>query len=448
MRIRGAKTEMEELGEDTDGMVDSTAKLRQEIMALSGVDIMLDKNTFKSTYQVMDELSQKWEDLSDIAQASIIELMAGKHQGNVFASLMENFDTARAALETAQNSAGSAMAEHAKWSESLEARLLKLQAAWQSLSQSFMSSDFLKVVLDGVITLVDVLDKLIDTFGTLPTLLGVFASIKGVINVFKAIKGGKEISGILGLLKTAFPNIGNGVQSAITGVQKLIASLKQLSLVTDGTGSALRGFFTLIKQHPYIAAATLAVTALTAAFVYQQKKAEEISKKVNELTSKYKEEHKALSDLEDDYDTSNESSMVSRYAELSKGVDNLGHNVSLTADEYSEYQGIVGSIASQIPSLVSGYNEQGNAILSCKDNVSELVAEYEKLIHIQNQEILTNTGVFEKDFKNVLNKESGEKLWSNGHGFWAGINNLFGGVGIFSEDYDLKADTVKRIEDI
>ena len=68
-------------------MAESTAKMRQEIMALSGVDIMLNENTFKSTYQIMDELSAKWEDLSDIAQASIIELMAGKHQGRIYAPL-------------------------------------------------------------------------------------------------------------------------------------------------------------------------------------------------------------------------------------------------------------------------------------------------------------------------------------------------------------------------
>lgn len=78
MRIRGAKTELEEAGLETEGMVESTAKLRSEILALSGVDIMLDNNTFKSTYQIMDELAQKWEDLSDIQQASITELIAGR----------------------------------------------------------------------------------------------------------------------------------------------------------------------------------------------------------------------------------------------------------------------------------------------------------------------------------------------------------------------------------
>ena len=42
MRIRGAKTEMEEAGIETEGMAESTAKLQAEIKALSGVDIMLD----------------------------------------------------------------------------------------------------------------------------------------------------------------------------------------------------------------------------------------------------------------------------------------------------------------------------------------------------------------------------------------------------------------------
>ena len=72
MRIRGAKTELEEMGEDTTGMVDSTAKLREEIMALSGVDIMISPTEFKSTYQIMDELAQKWEDLTDIQQAKCL----------------------------------------------------------------------------------------------------------------------------------------------------------------------------------------------------------------------------------------------------------------------------------------------------------------------------------------------------------------------------------------
>ena len=64
-----AKTELEEASLDTDGMATSTSKLREEIKALSGVDIMKNPNEFKSTYDILDELSQKWSDLTDIQQA-------------------------------------------------------------------------------------------------------------------------------------------------------------------------------------------------------------------------------------------------------------------------------------------------------------------------------------------------------------------------------------------
>ena len=72
MRIRGAATELQEAGLDADNMAESTAKLREEILALSGIDIMIDNNTFKSTYQILDELARKWKDLTDIQQAKCL----------------------------------------------------------------------------------------------------------------------------------------------------------------------------------------------------------------------------------------------------------------------------------------------------------------------------------------------------------------------------------------
>lgn len=46
MRIRGASTELQEAGLDTEGMATSTAKLREEMIALSGVDIMKNKDRY------------------------------------------------------------------------------------------------------------------------------------------------------------------------------------------------------------------------------------------------------------------------------------------------------------------------------------------------------------------------------------------------------------------
>lgn len=182
MRLRGATTELEEAGLDTEGMAESTSKLREEIMALSGVDIMLDNNTFKGTYQILDELSEKWSSLSDIQQASITELVAGKHQGNTMSSIMEQFSIARETLDTALNkSSGSATRELDNWNKGIEASIGRFKATFQELSTTTLSSDVFKGLVDGGTALISVLEEIISIGGGIPA---IFATIGG-IKLFK-----------------------------------------------------------------------------------------------------------------------------------------------------------------------------------------------------------------------------------------------------------------------
>ena len=181
MRIRGAKTELEEAGLETEGMAESTATLRNEILALSGVDIMIDDSTFKSTYDILDELSKKWQDLTDIQQASITELIAGKRQGQVVSAVMNNFDIARKVVTTSEGSEGSATAEHEKWLDSLEAKINQLAASWEGLSQAFLEDDFIANLIDGGAALLDVLTQVVDAIGLLGVAIagvGIYAFIK------------------------------------------------------------------------------------------------------------------------------------------------------------------------------------------------------------------------------------------------------------------------------
>lgn len=80
LRLRGAKVELEEAGLETDNMAESTAKLQADLKALTHgkVDIMLDADTFKSTTQIIREMSQAWEDMTDIERAAALELMGGR----------------------------------------------------------------------------------------------------------------------------------------------------------------------------------------------------------------------------------------------------------------------------------------------------------------------------------------------------------------------------------
>ena len=80
LRLRGSKTELEEMGEDVSDMATTTSQLQAKLLALTGgkVDIMLDKNTFKSSTQILREMAAAWEDMTDIQRASALELMGGK----------------------------------------------------------------------------------------------------------------------------------------------------------------------------------------------------------------------------------------------------------------------------------------------------------------------------------------------------------------------------------
>ena len=70
LRLRGTSTkELEEAGEDTEGTITSKSKLRSKIKTLSGVDILTDTGAYKSTYQILLEISKVWEKMSDIDQA-------------------------------------------------------------------------------------------------------------------------------------------------------------------------------------------------------------------------------------------------------------------------------------------------------------------------------------------------------------------------------------------
>ena len=186
MRIRGASTEMEEAGLDTEGMAESTAKLREEILALSGVDIMKNENEFKSTYDILDELSIKWSELSDISQASITELVAGKRQGNIMSALMSNFDIARETLNTAMTeSSGSAEKELTNYQKGIEYSLDKFKATFQDFSTSLLDSNMVKGFVDTGSSLLGGFTNIIDGIGVIQTIAGGFGAYKGISSFVK-----------------------------------------------------------------------------------------------------------------------------------------------------------------------------------------------------------------------------------------------------------------------
>lgn len=183
-----AKTELDELGESTDDLAGSTAKLQAEIKGLSGVDIMESPTQFKSIYQVFDELATVWDKLTDVQQATIAEKLGGKNGLNTVYSLISNFQTARDVMDEAAESEGSANKELGRAMDSIDGKLAQLSATFQEFANNVLDSDFVKTILD-------LLNKLGQGLAYILPLAEKLLPILGGIG---AVKIGSKLKGLLG----------------------------------------------------------------------------------------------------------------------------------------------------------------------------------------------------------------------------------------------------------
>lgn len=183
LRIRGATADLKEMGEEVDELVSSTPKLRKSLQALTGVDIM-NGDKFKSTYQILKEISKVLPSLSDPSRAAVLEMLFGKRQANIGASILKNFDSAEKALQSSLNSTGSAMKEYDTWLNSIEAKQQRFDAQFQSFSEAILSSELVKGTYDAGTGVLGFFTKLIDTLGPIPTLAVTAAT---ALSVFKNV---------------------------------------------------------------------------------------------------------------------------------------------------------------------------------------------------------------------------------------------------------------------
>ena len=146
MRLRGTKTDLEAAGLDVEGLASSTSALRSEILALANVDIMKSATEFKSTYEMLRDLSKVWDKLEETSRARVLELVAGKRMASTVAAIINNFDIAEKVVGL--NYSGSALKENEKYLESINGRIDVLKASYEELSQTVLDSGLVKAFVD------------------------------------------------------------------------------------------------------------------------------------------------------------------------------------------------------------------------------------------------------------------------------------------------------------
>ena len=186
LRLRGSKTQLEEMGEDVTDMATTTSQLQAKLLALTGgqVDIMLNETTFKNSTQILREMAEAWDDMNDIQRASALELMGGKRQANVLSALIQNFDTVESAIEASANSAGSALKENERYLDSIQGKIDQFNNALQAMWSNALDSDVVK----WFVNLGTELIKIVDKIGLLNSALLALGAYKGIGALFKMFK--------------------------------------------------------------------------------------------------------------------------------------------------------------------------------------------------------------------------------------------------------------------
>lgn len=326
------------MGEESDGAAESTSKLREQIMALTnvdgsgGVDIMLNENEYRKIYDILKDIAAVWDQIEDVDAAALLELIAGKNRASIVAGLFTNFEESDKALQNALGSAGSALAENEKILDSIQGKLKQLEAAWESLSATVLSSELVKGLLDFAISFVQAIDKIISALGSIETavggaVIGITAK-KGIGGIFAAIAKGSGVAEAAML----------GLKGGLVGLGVALAAVMGIKI-----GKWLWD---------------IADTSISA-----QKNISDLSTEISNLENK-----------------------DSDFTQLAQRFKELSDQTSLSAEETQEYIDVQNQLHDLLPSLKGYYDEHGNYIIEEIQSVEDAIAIWKEYIRTKKED--------------------------------------------------------------
>lgn len=262
-------------GQTEDGEIIDDEALSKSAKALNDVGIKVHElrngiEELRNPMEVIKELADKWETLSSMQQAPIIEALGGKYRGNAVTALLENFDMYEKMLKTFSESTGSAMAENEKRMNSWQAKLNQLSNAMGEFWNKSIDTNVVKNMIDTLTSLV----------GTMDNLGSVVLVVTGLLMTFNA----KALVGVL----TSIPSFVAGVISSAKNLFAFKTAMEGATLAASNFQRAL-GIIGIV-----LTAATFAYSA----FNQQQ---EEARQKAKEITDKLQQEADALQSLKFQY---------------------------------------------------------------------------------------------------------------------------------------------------
>ena len=210
------------------------------------------------------------------------------------------------------------------------------------------------------------------------------------------------VQGYQDLDKTAlkyFKNVKVGTHDQddfINAMNKTKVTVKATDSLFDKTKTTTKNLFSIFKRgasaiggkllggllnfgvYSLISSGISLVSKAIDNWIHADEKAIEASKKAQEnivaTSAAYKKQSKAVEEAKENY------------ADLYKGIDHhTNENISLSDEEYQNFLDISNQLAETFPSLVSGYDSAGNAMLNLGSNATTVAEQLDGLLQTQRQ---------------------------------------------------------------
>lgn len=242
MRLRGVASEGEELtGSMRDFIKEMTASTSK-----GAIDIENANGTFKSTYQIIKELGEVWDELGDKQRAALVEEVAGKNRGNILSAILQNAEKLEDVYETANSAAGSAAKEQMAYMDSIEGRANAFRETLKKVWIDSISTDTVKDIVSLGTSILEVFDVMVQKFGLIPSVIGTATLALSLFNkeFYNGLVKNIPFVGTLntklnGLTKSMQNVIGDKIISSFTNYAAGLSSAKAQTAVLSAGNTAL-----------------------------------------------------------------------------------------------------------------------------------------------------------------------------------------------------------------
>lgn len=194
LRIRGCTTELQEMSEETDNVIESTSTLAEKIKALTningsgGVNILeADEETFRSIFDIYNDIAKVYDKMSDKDASALLDLIAGKNRSNQISAILQNMSEANELLDRSLNAAGTASEEYQIYLDSAEAAMERFGVAMTEAYSSIISGDTVKGLANTGAAVLDFANSWNILEGTIKGFL-TLGILKGITTITVAFK--------------------------------------------------------------------------------------------------------------------------------------------------------------------------------------------------------------------------------------------------------------------